>query len=73
MNNIGVLATNADTEDVYSAVEQEDESKKKANNESNEGLGMFDSDGKQNSEWSHVASVQRWVSLLNSLRVLTCS
>ena len=41
------------TEDVYSAVEQDGKSKMGANNESNEGSDMFNSDGKRNSEWSY--------------------
>ena len=37
LNSIGVLAANANTEDVYSTVEQDSKSKKGANNESDEG------------------------------------
>ena len=50
LNNIGVLAANADREDVYSTVEHDGKSKKGANNESDKGSEMFDSDGKHNSE-----------------------
>ena len=53
LNNIVVLAANAGTEDVYSAGEKDGKSQKGANNDSDEGSDMFDSDGKQNSEWSH--------------------
>ena len=52
LDNIGVLAANVNTEDVYSAVEEDNESKKGADSESDE-EDLFDSDGKQNSEWSH--------------------
>ena len=45
LDNIDVLAANADTEDVYSAVEEDNESKKGADNESNEEANLFDSDG----------------------------
>ena len=52
MDNIGILAVNANTEDVYSAVEDHSKSRKGADNESDE-KDLFDSDSKQNSEWSH--------------------
>ena len=42
LDNIGVFAANADTEDVYSAVEENAESKKGAANESNEECNLFD-------------------------------
>ena len=52
LNNIGVLAANANTEDVYSTVEEDYSSNKGADNESDDESILFDSDGKQNSEWS---------------------
>ena len=79
MNNIGVLVANANTEDVHSTVEQDGKSKKGANHESDEDSDMFDSDGEQNSEWSHGkpiyatdnvswTTVSKFVSLLKSGR-----
>ena len=79
LDNMGVFAANADTEDHYSAIEGDSESKKGADNESDE-ENLFDSDGKQNSEWSHGkltkfatdnvnwATVSKDVSLLKSRR-----
>ena len=51
LDNVGVFAANADAEDVYSAIEEDSESKKGADNESDK-ENMFGSDGKQDSEWS---------------------
>ena len=53
LNNIGILAANTDTDDVYSPVDQDIEKRKGANDESDEGSDIFNLDGDQNSEWSH--------------------
>jgi hypothetical protein len=79
LNNIAVLAANAETEDVNSAVDQDSERKKGASDESDEGSDMFNSDDEQTSEWSHGkptnatdnvnwTTVSKSVSLLKSRR-----
>ena len=75
LNNIGVLAANADAEDVHSAVDQDSERKKGASDESDEGSDMFDSDGKQNSEWSHGKPINatdnvNWTTVSKSVSLL---
>ena len=60
---------------MYSAVEKDGESKKGANNESNEDLDMFNSDGEQNSEWSHGKPIYatdnvNWTAIAKSVSLL---
>ena len=57
LHNMGVFAADADAEDVYSTVKEDSKSKKGADNESDE-ENTFESDGKQDSEWSQVKEVR---------------
>ena len=75
MNSIGVLAANANTEDVYSTVEQDSKSKTGANNESDEGSDMFAPYFEQNLEWSHGKHIYatnsvNWTTILTYVSLL---